>query len=48
LIEKVAARQAGICFYGMAPAKTATPADELSGIVARELQPLGTLKLDGL
>jgi 5,10-methylenetetrahydrofolate reductase len=48
LIEKIAARQAGICLYGMAPPKASTPADELSGIVARQLQRLGTLKLDGL
>ena len=32
----------------MAPPKASTPADELSGIVARQLQRLGTLKLDGL
>lgn len=48
LIEKIDARQAGICLYGMAPPKAATPADELSGIVARQLQRLGTLKLEGL
>ena len=32
----------------MAAPKAATPAEELSGIVARQLQRLGTLKLDGL
>ena len=48
LIEKITARQAGICLYGMAPPKAATPADELPGIVALQLQRLNTLKLDGL
>jgi hypothetical protein len=48
LIEKIGARQAAICLYGMAPPKAATPVDELSGIVARQIQRLGTLKLDGL
>lgn len=48
MIEKIAARQSGIGLYGMAPPKAATPADELPAIVARQLQRLGTLKLDGL
>jgi len=48
LLEKLAARQAGICFYGMAPPKAATPAGELPGIVTRQLERLGPLRLDGL
>ena len=48
LIDKIVARQAGISLYGMAPPKAATPADELPGIVARQLQRLGALRMDGL
>jgi 5,10-methylenetetrahydrofolate reductase len=48
LTEKINARRAGICLYGLAPPKEATPADELQGIVARQLERLTSLKLDGL
>lgn len=48
LFDKIASRQAGICLYGLAPPKEATPAGELQGIVARQRERLAALALDGL
>ena len=48
MIEQITGRQTGISLYGMAPPKAATPADDLPAIVARQLQRLRPLKLDGL
>jgi 5,10-methylenetetrahydrofolate reductase len=48
LIEKIATRQAGICLYGLAPPKAATPAEELQSIVARQIERLGRVSVDGL
>lgn len=48
LAEKLTARMAGICFYGLAPPKQATPADQLEAIVAQQLARLGPLPVDGL
>jgi 5,10-methylenetetrahydrofolate reductase len=48
LIKKIIAREAAICLYGLSPPKAATPADELSGIVGRQIERLRTLQLDGL
>jgi hypothetical protein len=48
LTEMIIARRAGICLYGLAPPKAATTADELRGIVARQLERLARLTVDGL
>ena len=38
----------GICLYGFAPPKQATPSDQLEGIVAQQLARLRSLPIDGL
>jgi hypothetical protein len=48
LAEKLSSRMPGICLYGFAPPKQATPADQLSAIVAQQLARLGSLSVDGL
>src|SRR5205809_2658818 len=48
LAEKLASRRAGICLYGFAPPKQATPSERLEAIVAQQLVRLGSLPVDGL
>ena len=48
LAEKLASRNAGICLYGFAPPKQATPSERLEAIVAQQLVRLGSLPVDGL
>jgi hypothetical protein len=48
LSEKIARREPGICLHGFAPPRQATPPAELAAIVARHLERLGTLDVDGL
>jgi hypothetical protein len=48
LADKLSSRVPGICLYGFAPPKQATPADLLEGIVAQQLVRLGSLPVDGL
>ena len=48
LLEKIASRQSGICLYGLAPPKQATPTVELEVIVSRQVERLGSLRTDGL
>jgi hypothetical protein len=47
LLEKIARRRAGICLYGFAPPKQATPPARLEAIVAQQLQRLEALEVDG-
>jgi len=48
LAEKLASRNAGICLYGFAPPKQATPSERLEEIVAQQLVRFGSLPVDGL
>src|SRR5580698_2714559 len=48
LAEKLSSRMPGICLYGFAPPKQATPSDQLEGIVTQQLARLGSLPVDGL
>ena len=48
LADKLSSRSPGICLYGFAPPKQATPSDQLEGIVAQQLARLGSLPVDGL
>jgi hypothetical protein len=48
LAKKLAARESGICLYGIAPPKQSTSAIELEGIVAQQLARLESLPIDGL
>jgi hypothetical protein len=48
LVEKLSSRVPGICLYGFAPPKQATPSDQLEGIVAQQLARLEALQVDGL
>lgn len=48
LAEKLISRTAGICLYGFAPPKQATPSEQLDAIVAQQLVRLGSLPVDGL
>jgi hypothetical protein len=48
LAEKLASRRAGICLYGFAPPKQATPLEQLEAIVAQQLARFGSLPVDGL
>lgn len=48
LADKLSSRKAGICLYGFAPPKQATPPDQLVAIVAQQLVRLGSLPVDGL
>jgi hypothetical protein len=44
----LSARGSGICLYGLAPPKQATPAAQLERIVAQHLVRLGSLQIDGV
>ena len=48
LAEKLSARMSGICLYGFAPPKAATPSEQLDGIVAQQLTRLRALPIDGV
>jgi hypothetical protein len=48
LRNKIVERQAGICLYGLAPPKLATPASGLPAIVAQQQARLAALPVDGL
>ena len=48
LVEKLTSRMAGICLYGFAPPKQATPPEQLEALVAQQLVRLGSLPVDGL
>jgi hypothetical protein len=48
LAEKLISRTAGICLYGFAPPKQATPSEQLEAIVAQQLARLRSLPVDGL
>jgi 5,10-methylenetetrahydrofolate reductase len=48
LAQKIISRKPGICLYGFAPPKQATPAEQLEAIVAQQLERLGSLPVDGL
>lgn len=48
LVDKLSSRKSGICLYGFAPPKQATPSDQLEAIVAQQLVRLGSLPVDGL
>ncbi|HVZ71319.1 MAG TPA: 5,10-methylenetetrahydrofolate reductase [Polyangia bacterium] len=45
---KILERRAGLCLYGLAPPKLATPAGELPTILAQQQARLATLPVDGL
>lgn len=48
LVEKLGSRVAGICLYGFAPPKQATPSAELEAIVSQQVNRLESLPVDGL
>lgn len=48
LLAQIVQRRAGICLYGFAPPKRATPSDELALLAARQVHRLRTLKVDGV
>ncbi len=48
LREKIAARAPGICLYGFAPPKLATPPEQLELVAAQQVQRLRGLELDGV
>ncbi len=48
LADKLSSRKSGICLYGIAPPKQATPPDQLQAIVNQQLVRLGALPVDGL
>jgi len=48
LAEKLSARMPGICLYGFAPPKKATPSEQLNGIVVQHLMRLRSLPIDGV
>lgn len=48
LVDKLSSRKSGICLYGFAPPKQATPSVQLEAIVAQQLVRLGSLPVDGL
>jgi hypothetical protein len=48
LIDRIAARQPGLCFYGLSPPRQTTPAPDLATIVAQQRARLGSLDLDGV
>ncbi len=47
-VNKLTSRKSGICLYGFAPPKQATPSDELEAIVAQQSVRLEALPVDGL
>ena len=48
LAEKLSARMSGICLFGFAPPKKATPPQQLDEIVAQHLTRLRSLPIDGV
>src|SRR4030095_13971936 len=48
LADKLLSRKSGICLYGFAPPKQATPMDQLEAIVAQHVARLRSLPVDGL
>src|SRR6186997_2664035 len=48
LADKLRSRTPGICLYGFAPPKQATPPEQLEAIVAQHVTRLGSLPVDGL
>ena len=48
LADKLRSRKSGICLYGFAPPKQATPPDQLEAIVAQHVVRLRSLPVDGL
>ena len=48
LADKLRSRKSGICLYGFAPPKQATPPEQLEAIVAQQVVRLGSLPVDGL
>jgi 5,10-methylenetetrahydrofolate reductase len=48
LAARLTERRSGICLYGLAPPKQATPAAQLERIVAQQLTRLGSLQIDGV
>ena len=48
LADKLSSRMPGICLYGFAPPKQATPSEQLQAILTQQLARLGSLPVDGL
>jgi hypothetical protein len=48
LADNLRSRKSGVCLYGFAPPKQATPPDQLEKIVAQHVIRLGSLPADGL
>jgi hypothetical protein len=48
LVDRILARQPGLCLYGLSPPRRSTPPAELAEIVARQRGRLGSLDLDGV
>jgi hypothetical protein len=48
LADRLRAGEAGICLYGIAPPKRATPAEELERIALQQLARFSSLPIDGL
>src|SRR5918992_2296940 len=48
LSDRLRQGDSGICLYGFAPPKQATPSDQLETIVAQQVARLGSLPADGL
>jgi hypothetical protein len=48
LADKITARQTGLCFYGLSPPKRATPAADLTALVAQQRARLGALDPDAV
>ena len=48
LFERLCARTAGVCLYGLAPPKQTTPSRQLDEIVTRQLVRLQSLSIDGV
>ena len=48
LADKLRSRTSGICLYGFAPPKQATPPEQLEAIVAQQVARLRSLPVDGL
>src|SRR3954462_7877232 len=48
LVNNLTSWKSGICLYGFAPPKQATPSDQLEAIVAQQSVRLGSLPVDGL
>jgi hypothetical protein len=48
LADKLRSRKSGVCLYGFAPPKQATPSEQLATIVAQQVVRFGSLPADGL